>query len=153
MSVEIERKFLIKGDIWKQGQPVRICQGYLNRDKERTVRVRLAGEKATLTVKGPNRGATRNEYEYPIPVADAVELLKMCDGPVLEKNRYIVVCDGLKWEVDEFISENIGLVVAEVELPSEDQPFHCPEWIDREVTDDPKYYNSNLCSHPFYNWH
>jgi len=153
MPVEIERKFLVKGDIWKQGQPVRICQCYLNRNKERTVRVRLAGENATLNVKGPNRGATRNEYEYPIPVADAVELLKMCNGPVLEKNRYTVTCDGLKWEIDEFLSENEGLIVAEVKLSSEDQTFHCSEWIDRKVTSDPKYYNSNLCSHPFCNWH
>ena len=152
MPVEIERKYLVIGDKWKQGKPVRICQGYLNRDKERTVRVRLEGNKATLTVKGPNRGATRNEYEYTIPVADAAELLKMCDGPVLEKNRYVVVCDGLKWEVDEFLRENIGLVVAEVELTSADQSFNCPQWLGQEVTDDPRYYNSNLCAHPFSKW-
>lgn len=112
MPLEIERKFLVNGNQWNQGQCVRICQGYLNRDKERTVRVRLEGEKATLTIKGPNRGATRSEYEYLIPADEAVELLKMCDGPLLEKNRYIVVCDGLTWEVDEFLGENKGLVIA-----------------------------------------
>ena len=152
MPVEIERKYLVIGDKWKQGKPVRICQGYLNRDKERTVRVRISGEKAFLTIKGMNIGATRAEYEYEIPVSHAEELLKMCDGPVLEKNRYVVVCDGLKWEVDEFLSENIGLVVAEVELTSADQSFNCPQWLGQEVTDDPRYYNSNLCAHPFSKW-
>jgi adenylate cyclase len=152
MPLEIERKYLVIGNQWKQGKPFRICQGYLNREKERTVRVRLEGDKATLTVKGPNRGATRSEYEYSIPVADAVELLQMCQGPLLEKNRYAVVFDGLKWEVDEFLGENEGLIVAEVELTSADQSFHCPQWLGREVTDDPRYYNSNLCAHPFRKW-
>jgi len=152
MPVEIERKYLVSGNKWKQGKPVRICQGYLNRDKERTVRVRISGEKAFLTIKGMNIGATRAEYEYEIPVSHAVELLKICDGPVLEKNRYVVVCDGLKWDVDEFLSENIGLVVAEVELTSADQSFNCPQWLGQEVTDDPRYYNSNLCAHPFSKW-
>jgi adenylate cyclase len=152
MPLEIERKYLVIGDQWKQEMPVRICQGYLNRDKERTVRVRISGEKAFLTIKGMNSGATRSEYEYEIPVSHAEELLKICDGPVLAKNRYVVVCDGLKWEVDEFLGENIGLVVAEVELTSADQPFNCPQWLGSEVTDDPRYYNSNLCTHPFRKW-
>ncbi len=152
MPLEIERKFLVNGNQWNQGQCVRICQGYLNRDKERTVRVRLEGEKATLTIKGPNRGATRSEYEYLIPADEAVELLKMCDGPLLEKNRYIVVCDGLTWEVDEFLGENKGLVIAEIELKSEDQPLTFPEWVGQEVTTDPRYYNSNLCAYPFSKW-
>jgi len=91
VPVEIERKFLVKGNSWRNGQGIRICQGYLNRDKERTVRVRLSGEKAFLTIKGMNSGATRAEYEYEIPVSHAEELLKICDGPVLEKNRYVVV--------------------------------------------------------------
>jgi len=152
MPLEIERKFLVNGNQWKQGQCVRICQGYLNRDKERTVRVRLEGEKATLTIKGPNRGAARSEYEYPIPADEAVELLKLCDGPLLEKNRYIVVCDGLTWEVDEFLLDNQGLIIAEVELKSEDQVFNRPEWVGQEVTTDPRYYNSNLCAYPFSKW-
>ena len=111
MPVEIERKYLVIGDKWKQGKPVRICQGYLNREKERTVRVRISGEKAFLTIKGVNIGATRAEYEYEIPVSHAEELLKICDGPVLEKNRYAVDCNGLIWEVDEFLGENEGLIV------------------------------------------
>jgi CYTH domain-containing protein len=152
MPAEIERKFLVNGNGWRQGQGIRICQGYLNPDKERTVRVRLAGEKAFLTVKGMNIGATRAEYEYPIPVSHAEELLKICDGPVLEKNRYAVDHNGLIWEVDEFLGENEGLIVAEVELKSEDQSFDRPEWVGQEVTDDPKYFNSNLCAHPFSKW-
>ena len=152
MPVEIERKYLVIGDKWKQGKPVRICQGYLNRDKERTVRVRISGEKAFLTIKGMNIGATRAEYEYEIPVSHAEALLKICNGPVLEKNRYVVVFDNMKWEVDEFLGENEGLIVAEVELTSTDQSFNCPQWLGREVTDDPRYYNSNLCIHPFRKW-
>jgi len=152
MPSEIERKFLVKGNGWSQGQGIHIRQGYLNRDKERTVRVRLAGEEAFLTVKGINIGATRAEYEYPIPVSHAEELLKICDGPVLEKNRYVVDHNGLIWEVDEFLGENEGLIVAEVELKREDQSFDRPEWVGQEVTDDPRYFNSNLCAHPFSKW-
>ncbi len=152
MPFEIERKYLVIGGQWKQEMPVRICQGYLNSDKERTVRVRLEGDKATLAVKGLNRGVTRSEYEYSIPVADAVELLKMCQGPLLEKNRHAVFFDGLQWEVDEFLGENEGLIVAEVELTSADQSFNCPQWLGLEVTEDPRYCNSNLCTHPFCKW-
>ena len=152
MSLEIERKYLVIGDQWKQEMPVRICQGYLNRDKERTVRVRISGEKAFLTIKGMNIGATRTEYEYEIPLSHAEELLKICDGPVLEKNRYIVCCHDVIWEVDEFLGENEGLIVAEVELKSEDQSFDRPDWVGQEVTNDPRYFNSNLCSHPFCKW-
>lgn len=152
MPLEIERKYLVNGNKWKQGQAVRICQGYLNRDKERTVRIRLAGEKAFLTVKGINTGATRNEYEYAIPISDAEELLRICDGPVLEKNRYNVSYDSLVWEVDEFLGENEGLIVAEVELKSEDLSFERPSWVGQEVTEDPKYFNSNLCINPYCKW-
>jgi len=152
VPVEIERKFLVNGNSWRNGQGIRICQGYLNRDKERTVRVRLSGEKAFLTIKGMNSGATRAEYEYEIPVSHAEALLKICDGPVLEKNRYTVDYNGLIWEVDEFLGENEGLIVAEVELKSEDQSFDRPDWVGQEVTDDPRYYNSNLCAHTFSKW-
>ena len=152
MPVEIERKFLVTGSGWRNGQVTRICQGYLNREKERTVRVRITGDKGFLTVKGINSGATRAEYEYEIPVSHAEQLLKICDGPVLEKNRYTVACDNLTWEVDEFLGENEGLVIAEVELKSEDQVFNRPEWIGQEVTTDPRYYNSNLCSYPYRKW-
>lgn len=152
MPAEIERKFLVKGNDWRQSQGIHIRQGYLNRDKERTVRVRLAGQKAFLTVKGMNIGATRAEYEYPIPVSHAEELFKICDGPVLEKNRYTVDHNGLIWEVDEFLGENEGLIVAEVELKSEEQSFERPNWVGPEVTEDTRYFNSNLCAHPFSKW-
>ena len=152
MSVEIERKFLVNGKSWKQGHYIHVREGYLNRDKERTVRVRLAGEKAYLTIKGINIGANRAEYEYEIPVSDAAELIKICDGSILYKNRYAVACGGLVWEVDEFLGENEGLIVAEVELYSEDQAFDRPEWAGQEVTTDPRYFNSNLCTHPYCKW-
>jgi len=152
MPLEIERKFLVSGNAWRQGKGVRIAQGYLNRDKERTVRVRTAGEKAFLTVKGCVSDCTHTEFEYEIPVADARQLLKICDGPVLEKIRYDVDVSGLRWEVDEFLGENEGLVVAEVELQSEDQRFDRPDWIGQEVTGDPKYFNSSLIVNPFRKW-
>lgn len=152
MGTEIERKFLVTGSEWRQADAIRFSQGYLNRDKERTVRVRVAGESATLTIKGINIGAKRAEYEYEIPVSHAEELLKICDGVILEKNRHIVVYNGLIWEVDEFLRENKGLVVAEVELESEDQSFDRPEWVGQEVTADPRYFNSNLSTNPYRNW-
>ncbi len=99
-----------------------------------------------------NISATRAEYEYEIPVSHAEELLKICDGPVLEKIRYVVGCNGLIWEVDEFLGENEGLVVAEVELRSEDQSFDRPDWVGQEVTTDPRYFNSNLCINPYSEW-
>ncbi len=152
MPVEIERKFLVTGSGWRDGQVTRICQGYLNRAKERTVRVRILGGKGFLTIKGINSGAARAEYEYEIPISHAEELLKICDGPVLEKNRYVVGYNGVIWEVDEFLGENEGLIVAEVELKSEDQSFDRPDWVGQEVTDEPRYFNSNLCSHPYCKW-
>ncbi len=152
MPVEIERKFLVSGDGWRQGPGVRICQGYLNRDRERTVRVRIAGESAFLTVKGISTGASRAEYEYEIPLAHAEELLKICDGPILEKIRYHAPCGDLTWEVDEFLGENAGLIVAEVELDREDQPLERPDWLGQEVTGNPEYFNSNLCVHPYSGW-
>src|SRR4051812_13215325 len=102
MAVEIERKFLVAGTAWRQATGVRLSQGYLNRDKERTVRVRLAGAQAFLTIKGLTRGASRAEFEYEIPAADGEQLLKMCEGPVIDKIRRVIVHDGARWEVDEF---------------------------------------------------
>src|SRR5262245_37080355 len=152
MGTEIERKFLVQGTAWRQGAGTRIRQGYLNRDKERTVRVRVAGDQAFLTIKGVTRGAARAEFEYSIPVADAEQLLKLSDGPIVEKKRYVVVHDGSKWEVDEFEGDNAGLIVAEIELSSEDQPFSHPSWLAREVTHDSKYLNSNLACRPYAGW-
>lgn len=152
MATEIERKFLVTGSQWREAPGVRLCQGYLNRDKERTVRVRIAGARAYLTIKGISRGAARLEFEYEIPMADAEQLLMLCDGPVVRKIRYTLEYRGATWEVDEFLEENAGLVVAEIELQAEDQPFERPAWLGREVTHDPRYYNANLAAHPYREW-
>ncbi|PKN76622.1 MAG: adenylate cyclase [Deltaproteobacteria bacterium HGW-Deltaproteobacteria-10] len=152
MATEIERKFLVQGDDWRAAQGVRFFQGYLNRDKERTVRVRIAGTQAFLTIKGISTGVTRSEYEYEIPVVDAEELLKICDGPLIEKTRHTVAYGGMIWEIDEFHGENEGLVVAEVELQKEDQYLERPGWLGQEVTGDPRYYNSNLSKDPYCTW-
>lgn len=153
MPLEIERKFLVIGDGWKQtAEGVFFCQGYLNRDKERTVRVRIAGEKAFLTIKGLSRGMARPEFEYEIPLDHAGEMLKICDGPLIEKIRYSLNHKGCIWEIDEFLGENNGLVIAEIELESEEQDFVIPDWVGAEVTDDARYFNSNLAFSPFARW-
>jgi adenylate cyclase len=152
MATEIERKFLVQGTQWRNDSSVRFTQGYLNRDKERTVRVRIAAGKAFLTIKGVTRGASRAEFEYEIPVADAEQLMKLSDGPIIQKNRHVIVHDGLKWEVDEFFGDNAGLVLAEIELTSEEQSFSRPPWLGAEVTQDRRYYNSSLASHPYCLW-
>jgi adenylate cyclase len=152
MGTEIERKFLVQGIPWRNDTGMRFSQGYLNRDKERTVRVRISGAKAFLTIKGVTKGATRAEFEYEIPVEDAQQLLKLTDGTVIQKNRHRLVHEGATWEVDEFLGDNAGLVIAEIELTSEDQPFSRPPWLGMEVTHDRRYYNSNLAGHPYNEW-
>ena len=152
MATEIERKFLVTGEGWRRSDAQRLVQGYLNRDKARTVRVRIAGEAAFLTIKGLTRSATRAEFEYPVPLADAQAMLALCDGPLIDKWRHRVVFGGLTWEVDEFAGENAGLVVAELELQSEDQSFERPPWVGEEVTHDSRYFNACLASHPFARW-
>lgn len=153
MNKEIERKFLVEdqgNESWRQAEYSEIRQGYLSIDKERTVRVRTAGDAAYLTIKGITERATRAEYEYPIPVAHAGEMLDgLCLRPVIEKRRYRVEYGGLVWEVDEFFGDNAGLIVAEVELESEQQVFDKPPWAGEEVTDDPRYYNANLVNNPY----
>ena len=116
MGIEIERKFLVVGDAWRAAPGVPYAQGYLNRDKQRTVRVRIVQGEAWLTIKGVSVGATRAEFEYAIPVADAEQLLALCDGPVVRKTRRVVEHAGAKWEIDEFQGDNAGLVVAEIEI-------------------------------------
>lgn len=152
MAIEIERKFLVVGDAWRDAPAVFYSQGYLNRDKARTVRVRIAGEEAFLTIKGTSVGARRAEFEYPIPIWDARELLAMCEQPLIEKNRRKILHEGFIWEVDEFLGENLGLVVAEIELPAEDAVFAKPDWVGEEVTEDARYFNSNLSHTPFTRW-
>ena len=154
MGKEIERKFLINGDAWRmltEGTMYR--QGYLNSAKERTVRVRTVGEKAFLTIKGITVGATRAEYEYEIPFGDCNALLdNLAEKPLIEKKRYKIRQGEFTWEIDEFFGENQGLIVAEIELVSEDQKFDKPAWIGAEVTGDPRYFNSNLIKNPFTRW-
>ena len=156
MAVEIERKFLVADTsaqaAWRAVPAVAYRQGYLNRDKTRTVRVRIAGDAAFLTIKGVSVGATRAEFEYAIPVVDAQALLALCDGPLIEKTRHLLVYQGMTWEVDDFAGDNAGLVVAEVELHSEVQAFEKPSWLGDEVTQDARYFNSNLASHPYAQW-
>ncbi len=154
MPKEIERKFLLKNDSWRgHGHGKRYRQGYLSTVKERTVRVRTAGDKAFVTIKGVSAGATRSEYEYEIPAADANEMLdQLCEKPLIEKTRYRISHAGLVWEVDEFEGENHGLITAEVELKDERQAVELPGWIGKEVTGNPDYFNSNLVAKPFTKW-
>ena len=152
MATEIERKFLVRGNDWRQGRPLRISQGYLNRDKARTVRIRIAENHAYLTIKGPHQGASRAEYEYEIPRHDAEELMALCEGPPLEKNRYSATHAGATWEIDEFLGANAGLIVAEIELANEEQAFQRPAWVSTEVTHDPRYFNSSLIAAPYTTW-
>ena len=153
MALEIEKKFLLNNSDWRKEQGVMYRQGYLNSVKERTVRVRIIGDKGYLTVKGISRGAVRAEYEYEIPGVEAEAILDdLCEKPIIEKMRYKIAYKGFVWEVDEFCGENQGLIVAEVELESEDQKFEKPEWIGEEVTGDPRYFNANLVHHPYCRW-
>ncbi|PWF42475.1 CYTH domain-containing protein [Massilia glaciei] len=154
MGVEIERKFLPAGEGWRAlGEPVLLRQGYLSSDPARVVRVRVEGGCATLTIKGPSVGATRGEWEYPIPLHEANELLDtLCQRPVIEKYRRRITHAGNVWEVDEFLGANAGLVVAEIELASEGQAFDKPDWIGREVSDDARYFNSSLIGLPYSRW-
>ena len=152
MGIEIERKFLVVGDGWRAAPAVPYAQGYLNRDKQRTVRVRIVRGQAWLTVKGISVGATRAEFEYAIPLSDAEQLLALCDGPVVRKTRRVVEHAGARWEIDEFEGDNAGLVVAEIELAAEDAPFEPPPWLGAEVTHDARYFNSSLATAPYSTW-
>ncbi len=154
MAQEIERKFLITGEAWRElAKGTAYRQGYLSTVKERTVRVRTIDDKGFLTIKGITVGATRAEYEYEIPAGDTNEMLDdLCEQPIIEKKRYKVPLDGFIWEIDEFGGVNEGLIVAEIELESEDQKFNKPDWIGDEVSGDPRYFNSNLIANPFTTW-
>ena len=154
MGIEIERKFLVKDDSWKaDADHGRICrQGYLLSDGGLTVRVRVIGAKAFLTIKGPSNGISREEFEYEIPTADAEALLAQC-GKRVEKVRYLISHAGMVWELDVFAGANEGLVMAEIELESEGWEFGLPEWAGEEVSGDPRYYNAYLAEHPFTGWH
>lgn len=147
MGKEIERKFLVTNKSFKElsSSSVRIRQGYLNRDPDRTVRVRVIGDHACITIKGRNQGAVRDEWEFPIEPKQAVELLNLCDGGIIDKTRYYVeIANNLRWEVDEFHGTLAPLIVAEIELPAVDYEIELPTFVGKEVTDDPAYFNSTL---------
>ena len=152
MAIEIERKFLVTGlDMLAGVSGSVLRQGYLNRSPDSTVRVRVADDAAWLTIKGRTHGARRAEFEYPIPVSDARELLALCSG-CIEKTRYHLPQGHHVWEVDVFHGDNAGLVVAEIELANEQEAFERPIWLGEEVTDDPRYFNSALSETPFKSW-
>lgn len=153
MAQEIERKFLPASEGWRgraAGTPY--LQGYLCASKEQTVRVRLAGDQAFLTIKGPSQGISRAEFEYPIPLADARELFLLCPLPLIEKTRYRIEHAGLIWEVDEFSGANSGLILIEVELAFAEQAFVKPDWVGEEVSADSRYTNAMLSRRPYSTW-
>jgi CYTH domain-containing protein len=155
MGVEIERKFLVKKEKWGlivKEEKSFYRQGYIVSDPEKTIRVRLTDSTGYLTIKGLTVGAARPEFEYPIPKEEAQQLLDNFCESELSKIRYFITYDNKLWEVDEFLGSNEGLIVAEIELTGENESFSLPDWIDKEVTNDKKYSNSNLAINPYKNW-
>ena len=161
MGIEIERKFLVTSDDWRAAAHavIPMAQGYINDTasmdsgaQKASVRVRIQGDEAYLNIKSRELGHTRQEFEYPVPVNEARELLALCVGGLIDKRRHLVQHGGLLWEVDEFLGDNAGLVVAEVELESADQVFARPDWAGAEVTDELRYYNLALASRPYSQW-
>jgi adenylate cyclase len=161
MAIEIERKFLVIGNGWRDAahEVVPMAQGYINDQAamdggamKASVRVRIAGDEAHLNLKSRELGHTRQEFDYAIPVGDARALLALCVGGLVDKRRHYVKHEGHLWEVDEFLGDNAGLVVAEIELSSADEPFARPDWIGAEVTDEPRYYNLALATRPYLEW-
>jgi CYTH domain-containing protein len=154
MAQEIERKFLVSRELWRpRNDGTAYRQGYLSRAEDRVVRVRVAGGAAFLTIKGRTSGVSRLELEYPIPVEDAELMLdRLCERPLIEKTRYEERVGGRLWTVDVFQGENDGLILAEIELGSEEESFERPAWLEREVSDDPRYFNSELSKRPFGYW-
>jgi adenylate cyclase len=155
VGVEIERKFRVVGDAWRAHvlSSSRIVQGYIAQTGAATVRVRIKGDAAYLTLKGRSAGIARSEFEYEIPVPDAEAMLaEMAEGPVIDKVRHLIDVDGHVWELDVFAGDNAGLVMAEVELRSDHEAFTVPDWAGLDVSDDSRYYNVNLARNPFREW-
>lgn len=155
MGVEIERKFLLANDNWRQQvhSSVKFKQGYLVGSDKSSVRIRIQGDQANLNIKGATLGVRRQEFEYPIPMADADELLTtLCDKPIIEKTRHFVSSGEYTWEIDEFYGDNQGLIVAEIELKHEDDAFEPQDWLGEEVSSDKRYFNSMLIKNPYKNW-
>ncbi|MEM7772653.1 MAG: CYTH domain-containing protein [Cyanobacteria bacterium P01_E01_bin.6] len=154
MATEIERKFLVVSDSWRSHATGRVYrQGYIRTQGLTTVRVRIAGDQGFLTIKGATQGISRLEFEYSIPRQDAEEMLNtLCDRPLIEKTRYVLEDNGMRWEIDEFQGDNQGLILAEIELTDAAQTIHLPDWLGQEVSHDSRYFNSNLAKHPFTQW-
>lgn len=159
MAREIERKFLVTGEEWKKlaDKQIHFAQGYLNDIQQpgskSSVRIRIEGEQANINIKSLEIGLSRDEYEYPVDLDDAKKMLKtLCVGPVIEKIRYYVTFESHIWEIDVFLGDNEGLIVAEVELASEDKALQLPDWAAKEVTEIPRYYNISLSQRPYCNW-
>lgn len=155
MAIEIERKYRISNDSWRDEvhESHRIRQGYLATTDRSSTRVRVSGQQATINIKQAIPGTTRLEYEYVIPISDAKELLdKLCERPLLEKTRHIIIHGDITWEIDEFHGDNQGLIIAEVELTSEKQGFTQPQWLGDEVTNEVRFYNVSLLSEPYCQW-
>lgn len=156
MALEIERKFLVKDENYKEEafKATRVMQGYISSAKGRTVRVRTMGDKGFITIKGPSNasGTTRFEWEKEISVEDVRQLMNLCEPGIIDKTRYLVKAGQLTYEIDEFYGDNEGLTVAEIELPTEDTPFERASWLGEEVTGDRRYYNASLTKNPYTNW-
>lgn len=153
MPLEIERKFLVTSDAWRcNAEGKEYSQGYLSANIHATVRVRIEGEKGFITVKGPIKGLCRSEFEYSVPLNEAIEMQQLCETPLVTKTRYRIPHDGHIWEVDEFHGENEGLIIAEIELSDEKEIISLPEWLGEEVSSDRRYCNSRLAVTPFKNW-
>jgi len=155
MAIEIERKFLVDHEKWQaleKPEPMHFRQGYIFSDEKKTIRIRVTDAEAYITIKGSSAGFSRSEFEYTIPAADGVQLLDNFAVSELEKYRFNINYAGKLWEVDEFLGDNQGLLMAEIELDSEDEKFELPPWITTEVTGDKRYYNSFLSVNPFKSW-
>lgn len=155
MPIEIERKFLLANNNWREQvtSQYRIRQGYMGEIDKASVRIRVQGDKANINIKSATLSMRRMEYEYEIPLDEALEMLdQLCKQPQVDKTRHIIKQGKFKWEIDEFYAENEGLLVAEIELDDEAETFDKPEWLGGEVTEDPRYYNVNLIKHPYKNW-
>ena len=155
MAIEIERKYLIASDEWRDhaDKGIQITQGYMASNDKSSVRIRINGDSANLNIKSKTLGMQRSEYEYAIPLEDAREMLAaLCDRPYIDKTRFHVSHEGHVWEIDVFAGENEGLIVAELELDSPDEAFALPDWVGKEVSDDTRYFNICLVTHPYKNW-
>jgi adenylate cyclase len=155
MPTEIERKFLLTNDNWRKDadEGTHIIQAYMGSNEKSSVRIRIHADQANINIKSKTLGIERSEYEYAIPLDEANEMLEqLCDKPYIDKTRYHVMHEGHEWEIDVFVGENKGLIVAEIELTSMEEEFSLPEWAGKEVSDEPRYYNICLISNPYKNW-